>query len=204
MERVISFIDGFNMYHSLLDAGLNGCKWLNYHELSKAFLKSSQTLAGVYYFSALAPWDQDKANRHKLYIRALRFAGVEVVLGKFKIVTRNCRACGNKFQTFEEKETDVNIAVNMVKLALMDEFDKALLFSGDSDLVPAIKAVKSVAPHKEIHVVIPFKRSAVDLRNQCDESSKIKLAHLQRNQFPEEVVLDPKNNITISRPASWR
>jgi uncharacterized LabA/DUF88 family protein len=203
VERVISFIDGFNMYHSLLDAGLNGCKWLNYFDLSKAFCKKSQELVGVYYFSALAPWDTDKSDRHKIYIRALRFAGIEVVLGKFKTVTRNCRSCRQQFKTFEEKETDVNIAVHMVKLAMLDSFDTALLFSGDSDMLPAIKTVKSVSPHKNIHVVVPYGRSAVDLKNHCDESSKIKLHHLQRNQFPDPIVVDAGKGITISKPSGW-
>lgn len=205
MERVIGFIDGFNMYHSLVAARLNACKWLNYRSLAEAFISpKTQELVGVYYFSALVPWDNAKSERHKAYIRALRFVGIDVVLGKFKQVTRNCRgSCGQRFQTFEEKETDVNIAVTMLKLAMQDQFDSALLFSGDSDLVPAVKAVKEVAPHKNIRVVIPYDRSSVDLKNICDSSAKIKRHHLERHQFPDPLVIDADKGAVLRKPPEW-
>lgn len=205
MERVIAFIDGFNMYHSLIEARLNNRKWLDYAALAKAFTRvSDQDLTEVYYFSALVPWDQAKAARHKVYIKALQFSGVNVVLGKYKRVTRNCRgSCREKYATFEEKETDVNIAVFMLKLAMLDSYDAALLFSGDSDLVPAVKAVKAVAPHKHIKVVVPFDRSAVDLKNICDSSAKIKRHHLDRHQFPDPIVVNAAKGVTIPRPVEW-
>lgn len=39
MNRVISFIDGFNFYHSIREAGFNHLKWLNYWSLSEAFIR---------------------------------------------------------------------------------------------------------------------------------------------------------------------
>lgn len=205
MQRVIAFIDGFNMYHALVEARLNSCKWLNYRSLAEAFLvPSTQRLEHVYYFSAFVPWDPLKTNRHKVYIKALRHAGVEVVLGKFKKVTRNCLgSCRERFQTFEEKETDVNIALNLLKLAMQDMYDMALLFSSDSDLVGAVKTVKEVAPHKHIKVVIPYKRTCLDLKNICDSSAKIKHAHFARHQFPNLVQIGPHKGDVLQKPSEW-
>jgi uncharacterized LabA/DUF88 family protein len=205
MQRVIAFIDGFNMYHALVEARLNSCKWLNYRSLAEAFIATStQRLERVYYFSALVPWDQQKTNRHKIYIQALRSAGVDVVLGKFKKVTRKCLgSCREKFQTFEEKETDVNIALTMLKLAMQDMYDMALLFSSDSDLVGAVKTVKEVAPHKHIKVVIPFKRTCLDLKNICDSSAKIKHAHFARHQFSSLVQIGPYKENVLLKPSEW-
>lgn len=107
------------------------------------------------------------------------------------------------FQTFEEKETDVNIAIHMLKLAAQDRYDMALLFSGDSDLIPAVNAVKEFAPHKKIKVVIPYERSAEDLKKACDEVSKIKKTHLERNQFPNPLVVDQAKGINLRKPAEW-
>ncbi len=205
MERVIAFIDGFNNYHSLIEAKLNNRKWLNYRSLPEAFTtRSTQNLVGVYYFSALVPWDQSKSDRHKLYIKALEFSGVNIVLGKFKKVTRKCQGtCKEIYHTFEEKETDVNIAVAMLKMAMSDRYDTALLFSGDSDLLPAVKTVKSIAPHKHVRVVIPFARSAEDLKKACDSSAKIKRHHLDNHQFPNPLVIDSEKGIALTRPKEW-
>ena len=43
---------------------------------------------------------------------------------------------------YEEKETDVNIAIAMLTDAVRDVYDIALLVSADSDLRPAVGAVK--------------------------------------------------------------
>lgn len=44
---------------------------------------------------------------------------------------------------FEEKETDVNVAVHMVAGALKNRYDTALVVSGDTDMVPAMRMVRS-------------------------------------------------------------
>ena len=43
-----------------------------------------------------------------------------------------------------EKMTDVNIATHLIIDAFQDRYDMAMLISGDSDLVPPIKAVHSL------------------------------------------------------------
>ena len=142
MIRVTAFIDGFNFYHALQENASHSLKWINYHSLANAFVaKSRERLITVFYFTAIVPWDTHKAARHKLFIRAQEFCGVETVIGKFKEVTRRCRKCRQQYMTFEEKETDVNIAVTMLLEAAKDTFDKALLFSGDSDMIAGIRAV---------------------------------------------------------------
>ncbi len=202
MNKVIAFVDGFNLYHSISESH-SQYKWLDYNALANAFIaKSKEHLSKVYYFSAFAVWNPEKMARHKNYIKALELAGVEVVLGKFKKVRKKCRAlCKKRYTTFEEKETDVNIALYMLELAVREKYDKALLFSGDSDLIPAVKAVQRIAPQKQIQVVIPFGRSAQDLKNACDSSSKIKLKHLQKSQFPSEIL--DNGRCIVKRPPSW-
>lgn len=205
MQRVIAFIDGFNMYHSIVDAKLNNLKWINYYSLANAFIKKqTETVTSVYYFSALVPWEQDKTIRHKHYIRALEHAGVNVILGKFKAITRKCRGtCKERYSTYEEKETDVNIAVKMISLAMQDRFDKCLLFTGDSDLIAAVKEIKHIAPTKNVKAIIPFQRSSIDLVNNCHENARIRLHHIKNNQFPMRIVLDSSKNIYLDKPAEW-
>lgn len=82
--RVAAFIDGFNVYYLLNKPNLRKYKWLNYSSLAARFLPRGGELVSVQYFTAKATWDERKARRHDLYMRALRHFGVECVVGRFK------------------------------------------------------------------------------------------------------------------------
>lgn len=49
-----------------------------------------------------------------------------------------------------EKGIDVQIAVDVVLGAVNDEYDVGIVFSGDSDLLPAIRAAMSLGKHVEV------------------------------------------------------
>ncbi len=57
-----------------------------------------------------------------------------------------CRQCGNVWISYEEKETDVNIAVSLVADAAATASDIAMIISADSDLCPAIRTARSLNP----------------------------------------------------------
>jgi uncharacterized LabA/DUF88 family protein len=73
----------------------------------------------------------------------------------FRNWQRSCRFCGYRWIGYEEKETDVSIAVTLVEDAVQDSYDTAFLISGDSDLRPAVAAVKRLRPEKRIVAVFP-------------------------------------------------
>lgn len=140
--------------------------------------------------------------RHRILIRALQAHKVSVILGKFKRRDRRCTACGHVYPTFEEKQTDVNIAIRLFEAAIYDRFDTAIIVSGDSDLVPSIQAVKATFPAKRIGVVIPIGRRAEELKGICDFHIKMREKHLRDSQFPDQV--DLGNGEILSRPLSWQ
>ena len=76
--------------------------------------------------------------RHKLLISANVDCGVRVILGQFRKTTKKCQICNEQYQTYEEKRTDVNIAVHLFADAQKNNYDKAVIVSGDSDLIPAM------------------------------------------------------------------
>lgn len=203
MERVAFFIDGFNLYHALQETpDYARYKWLNLAALAKCYVQKRQQVAKIFYFSAYATWDPQKMSRHQAFVRALQWAGVDIVLGAFKFKERRCRICRKVYPTYEEKETDVNIAIKLFQAAILDEYDTAIIVSGDSDLVPAVKAVKATFPAKKVGVIIPIGRSAEDLKKTCDFRFKMKEKHLASCQFPDTIDLDGGH--ALSRPASWR
>jgi hypothetical protein len=50
----------------------------------------------------------------------------------------------------QEKGVDVALAIDMVRLALRREYDAAILFSTDTDLVPALEAIREIKAHVEV------------------------------------------------------
>jgi uncharacterized LabA/DUF88 family protein len=205
MNRVAFFIDGFNVFHALDEKkSYHKYKWLDYSKLAKCFVKSKERIADVYYFTAYAEWNQDKKARHQLLIRALDMQGVNIVLGKFKLRDKECHVCHKIYQTYEEKQTDVNISIKLFQCAYNDIFDTAILVTGDSDIVPAIKAVKESFPAKRIGLVIPIGRSAEEMKNVCDFHMKMKEQHLRSSQFPDSIIIDAEKKITLDRPATWK
>jgi hypothetical protein len=63
---------------------------------------------------------------------------VRLIEGRFQDKPRECLNCGDRWIVYEEKETDVNIAIAMVEDAARDAYDSAILISADSDLRPVV------------------------------------------------------------------
>ncbi len=203
MPRVAVFIDGFNLYHAVTcDLRTKKHRWLNLEKLARCFLTSNDSLNEIFYFTALAVWDANKVAKHKTYISALRTTSVQPILGAFRRKDKHCTLCRRQYPTYEEKRTDVNIAIKLFQTAIIDSWDSALIVSGDSDLIPAIEAVKKSFPSKQIGVVIPIGRRAEELKSVTDFHRKMKIKHLETSQFPE--VIDLGGGISINKPLSWR
>ncbi len=81
MKKVFAYIDGFNVYHSLLQFIKNKelerhyLKWIDYRKLLTLFIDSSQeTLEKIYFFTARPTHIQDKGKmeRHTCYMQVLQ------------------------------------------------------------------------------------------------------------------------------------
>ena len=95
----------------------------------------------------------------------------------------------------------MNIAIQLLRRAYLDEYDRVMIVSGDSDLIPAIRAVKETFPHKEVWSVIPIGRGAKQLRGASDFSMKMKEKHLRTCQLPDAISLPDGTQLT--RPSNW-
>jgi len=125
---------------------------------------------------------------------------------KIKCLVRNCTYQGSRsFDVPGEKRTDVNIAVHMVRDAINDKCDRLIVISGDSDLAPAVKTVKLIAPNKKVIVYVPannkVRGAAKELRNSSDRHKTLPNNLLSKAQFPDQLP-DSKGGI-IRKPLSW-
>ncbi|HSX12443.1 MAG TPA: NYN domain-containing protein [Rhabdochlamydiaceae bacterium] len=204
-QRVISFFDGFNLYHAISILGRPELKWVDLKQLSKTFLKShSEELDRVFYFSAYAEHVSESTQKcQKDYIRALELRGVTTILGHFKKKNRKCPACSYKWTGHEEKQTDVNIALFLLDLAYQNAFDRALVISNDSDLVPAIQIVRKRFPQKRVTTIAPphYYHSS-ELIQVASDKTKIRIKHLERCLLPE-IVTDASYLTSIARPIEY-
>lgn len=202
MSKVTFFIDGFNVYHALIGLkGFSKYKWLNYRKLCQNFLKKSEKILNIYYFTALADWDLEKRQKHQILIKALESVDIKIIYGEFKRKEKFCNLCKRKYVSREEKQTDVNIAITLLETAFKNEFDKAIIISADSDLIPAITAVQKNFPNKQIGVILPIGRRSESLKQICDFYMRMKETHLKSSIFPERIKLN--NNQIIKCPKSW-
>ena len=69
----------------------------------------------------------------------------------------------------KEKGIDVRIAIDLVMMAMRDEYDVGILFSADTDLVPALEAVVGIKGSGSVEVAVwkPEGQSANRLRVQA-------------------------------------
>ena len=202
--RVHCYVDGFNLYHAVDALGQNHLKWLNLRKLAEAFITpTTQRITEVFYFSAYATWrSPGSRSRHRTYVKALQEQGVTAILGHFKTKSITCRGCRTTWNTREEKESDVNIAIRLIHEAHEDNFDKALIITSDSDLCPAIRMVKNHFPSKEIVVLAPPNRYDITREIQgLATTIRIRQPHLNRNLLPDSIC-DSYGNV-INRPAYY-
>jgi uncharacterized LabA/DUF88 family protein len=97
--------------------------------------------------------------------------------------------------------TDVSIATEMLLDASNNRFDKALLVSADSDLVPPIKAIRNKYPEKGIIVAFPPSRYSTDLQKTANASLYINRANLAQSRLPNNI--KKADGFILQRPLEW-
>jgi uncharacterized LabA/DUF88 family protein len=200
-ERVVAYIDGFNLYFGIREAGYDKYRWLNIKLLVEKLLKPHQELVGVKYFTSRVKNNPDKQKRQSTYIDALESTGAKVIYGNYQDGSIECQRCGNKWATAKEKMTDVNIATEIMVDAFQDNYDMAMLISGDSDLTPPIKEVHKLFNNKRIFIAFPPKRHNSSMALVAKGSEIIGRKKLADAQFEDEVV--SKTGFKLKIPKEW-
>jgi hypothetical protein len=205
MATVIAYIDGFNLYHGLHDRYQRRYLWLDLERLVQRIRPRDQ-LAAVRYFTAMVRDDPPALARQRTYLDALSAHSgglVQVVLGRYQSKNVSCRQCGSTWTSYEEKETDVNIAVSIVADAAARASDLALIISADSDLCPAIRTARSLNPRRGMIAAFPPRRSSFEIRSLIPGSFTVAAVDLRNSLLPD-TVSDPATGQMHKRPGKWR
>jgi uncharacterized LabA/DUF88 family protein len=154
LKRVLVLVDGLNLLHAVRTQ--SGARvYLDVFALSERLVNwRTEALVGLNYFTAMANHLSDEGRAEQLqFLKLLKRQKCNIVLGEFHKIAKLCPRCRNRTISHSEKQTDVNIATSLLVGAYENSYDKVLLFSADSDLVPAIRLVKEKFPDKEIKMV---------------------------------------------------
>jgi uncharacterized LabA/DUF88 family protein len=153
MSGVYVYIDGYNFYCGINQRGWLKYGWCNFSKLSKRLAErawgSQFHVDEVKYYTAQVHLGREENKRHeserqKMWLDAVQAGTPEVIIrkGRWKKIGDEPR---------EEKETDMNIGVDMqwdtVKAGRM------ILVSGDSDFIPAIRGARKA--RKPVVVFLP-------------------------------------------------
>ena len=202
MQRVIGYIDGFNLYYGLKQRKWHQFYWIDPFALVAALLPPSQQLVGVKYFTARVRQPKTKRDRQSKFLDAIgAHSQAEIILGKFYRKPRQCRSCHITWTTFEEKMTDCAIASHMVADAFRDEFDAAVLVGGDTDLVPPVKMIRRWFPEKRITAWFPPARKNQAVTDACHDEGNINGDHLAAAVMPDSI--EVAEGVHIERPPQW-
>lgn len=206
-KRTTIYIDGFNLYYGAVKG--TPWKWLNLEKYF-ALVRPDDDIQRIHYFTALIDGSH-RPNQEEFLAALATLSTVNVILGRYMHKPIRCRvhACTfahqREFIRPEEKQTDVNIALQMLDDAYQGIAERFVLVSGDSDLVPAITMVKARFPGIEIIAYVPTNHpsrgAAVELRTAADKARNLPLVELRHAQFPPRIQ-GPGTRVIV-KPANW-
>ncbi len=213
----LPYIDGYNLYYRLLRGTKN--KWLDLYAFAKGLLNDDHEVTCVKYFTSMVvphPYDAASIERQNIYLQAASLnPRIQVVLGYYTkkpavLPARSsaCRDCGEskngfvRVYKFEEKRSDVNMAVSVMRDAALNAADSFVLVTGDSDQVATVLTARKTF-NKQVLVFDPHEKTCEDLKKAASYYKNISRELPAQCQLPLAV---PRNNVnkSINCPEAWR
>lgn len=139
--RLLILVDGTNFQASMREAGLDYP--IDFPKLAHHLARTvdgGSILVKLRFYAAPSANPEVRKREAALFDALRRSPATELVEGWHE--RKTCRHCQKPYH--REKETDVNIAVDLVDGAHRDVYDVALVISADSDFAPAIECARSV------------------------------------------------------------
>ncbi|RON75824.1 hypothetical protein BK675_10935 [Pseudomonas fluorescens] len=216
--KTIVYVDGFNLYYRALKG--TAFKWLDLLALCQAVLPKHCDIIGINFYTARISGriDPSSPRDQQTYLKALStLPMLQVHLGSFqvkdkemflaqppKLRPRNATPLNPspRFATVvksEEKGSDVNLGVHLVRDALLGRFEHAAVITNDTDLCEPLRIVKEDAK-LPLTLMTPVSRPAENLRRLATHLRNI-TPYLGPAQFPPAIQIS--DGKVINRPPGW-
>ncbi|MCC8361010.1 NYN domain-containing protein [Salinimicrobium sediminilitoris] len=212
--RIVNFyIDGFNFYFGLKrmvqhKPDWKKFYWIDFVKLCSGFLDQGEVLGTVTYFTA-RPKGQSKVKKQNSLLYANKAVNPEnfkAMYGRYAKKDLLCKAnpgCNQYYEDYEEKETDVNLAIQMVVDAYEKTCNRMVLISGDTDFAPPLKIIKE--KHRDIKtmVLFPAGKQSQQLSSLCHVNKGLERQKPKWNRavMPEEFEV---NGRSYRIPDDWK
>lgn len=214
-EKIVNFyIDGFNFYFGLKriiqhKPDWKKFYWIDFVKLCSEFLVDGEVLGAVTYFTA-RPMGRSKVNKQNTLLYANKDLNPNIfnsVYGRYAKKDLKCKVnpqgCNKYYEDYEEKETDVNLAIQMVSDAYEKKCSKMVLISGDTDFVPPLRIIKDKHENIKTMILFPAGKQSHQLTQLCDINKSLDKYKPKWNKaiMPEEFKANGK---TYTIPVDWR
>jgi uncharacterized LabA/DUF88 family protein len=219
VARTIVYIDGFNLYYRALKGTPH--KWLDIEAMSRAALPHPSIIERVNYYTAHISGrvDAGAPRRQHAYLQAIAtLPRVAIHYGNFLVSQKwaglvqppdfrpvTLLPPGPPPQVAyvwktEEKGSDVNLGVHLVRDAFKGAFDIAAVLTNDTDLVEPIRIVTQELGLR-VTLLTPIARPATSLARVATAIRHIQ-PYIGPCQMPDLIPLPGKK--PISKPVEWR
>lgn len=211
------YVDGFNVYYGCFRQQRHLCapadKWLNWRYLANHLAGRNSQVHKIHYFTAhihRSETDPEQNIRQQLYFRALEtIPSVELHFGKHVRVERVGRILKpetlglprgylHRVSIYEEKGSDVNLAVRLLDDAWSGEIERGIVVSNDTDLIEAIRLARR---HIRVDVVSPQANLATELVKIASYSWMLGPRLLRRCRMDVPVVA--RDGSLLYPPKNW-
>lgn len=193
--RAAVYIDGFNLYHRIHDSGQNHLKWQDLRRLSRLICgRHGTSLVKVGFFTAVPDDPPAVRSRHITYITALKSVGVDIVTGHHIVDP----VSGKRI----EKQSDINLALHLIKDAHDNVYDCAYIVSADSDQAATARMLKDWFPQKYLVGTSPPSSKVPDkIKTYADAHFELTLLDLECCVFDHPLI--GKSGSPIPRPPEY-
>ncbi len=216
-KRTIVYIDGYNLYYRLLRGTKD--KWLDLCAFARGLLNDSHDVVAVKYFTSMVvphPYDAASVERQNVYLQAVSLdPKIQIVFGFYKkkpavlpARSATCRACDEakngfvRVYKFEEKRSDVNMAVSVVRDVALNAADSFVLVTGDSDQVATVLTARKTFG-KQVLVFDPHEKLCDDLKKAASYYKNISRGLPSQCQLPL-IVSCGDSGRSLHCPEAWR
>lgn len=136
-KRIALYIDGGNLYRRLRESGFPQDKRFDHSAFVEFLRRGRATVSKAYYVGIVRNFDHSSKSQRMVGAQQKFLAGLEA---EGFLIKRGRIVYDHKIR---EKGVDVQIAIDLIIDAIEDRYDTALIVSSDTDLIPAIRYVRS-------------------------------------------------------------
>ncbi len=168
--RLMIFIDGQNFFYGC-NSYQKGFTW-DYHKFINLLVSLSpdRELIQVHYYASIAPIDPNRPNDNVRYRKQQMFYNVlrqrcRTEIKETKVQSVECPSCKTVFKRPKEKGVDVALGADLLLYGMSEDYDVAVLVSGDSDYIPVLRKLVDRKPKIRIEIAQFSGQVGYDLRN---------------------------------------